>query len=110
MNECKKYVIASFSELCNCVTRSHFALYVCMYLHVCQSRLGPGACQVTSYASAARVTWLHGLCPRVCRVVTWFATVRVLLGYMVCPSPSPSCTACGWIRELQHCSVASNIH
>ena len=73
--------IAGFSELCNCATRSHFALYVCMYL--CQSRFGPGAYQVTSYASAvrvsrgyvvcarARVAWLHGL--HACRVVTWFA-------------------------------------
>ena len=64
-------LIVSVSELCNCVTRSHFALYVCMYL--CQSRLGPGAYQVTSYASAAHVShgymvctrahvaWLHGL-------------------------------------------------
>ena len=46
----------------------------CMYVPtVCQSRLGPGAYQVTSYASAARVShgymvcararvaWLHGL-------------------------------------------------
>ena len=74
-------VIASISELCNCATRSHFALYVCMYL--CQSRLGPRAYQVTSYASAARmsrgymvcarVAWLHSLRPCACRVVTWFA-------------------------------------
>ena len=46
-------VIASVSELCNCATRSHFALYVCMYL--CQSRLA-GAYQVMSYASAVRVS------------------------------------------------------
>ena len=36
-------VFASVSELCNCATHSHFALYVCMYL--CQSRLGPGPYQ-----------------------------------------------------------------
>ena len=74
-------IIASFSELCDCAARSHFALYVCTC--VCQSRLGPGAYQVTSYTNAARVSrgymvcaharvaWLHGL--RACRVVTWFA-------------------------------------
>ena len=82
---------------------------VCMYL--CQSRLGPGAYQVTSYASAARVlrgymvctrvAWLHGLHPCACRVVTWFA-------YSPSPSLSPSPTACGQIRELQRCSVSSN--
>ena len=87
-------IIASFSELCNCATHSHFALYVCMYQ--CQSRLGPEAYQVMSYASAARVSrgymvcararvaWLHGLCPRACRVVTWFVPVRVSRGNMVC--------------------------
>ena len=52
---------------------------VCMYL--CQSHLGPGAYQVTSYTGAARasrdymvcmrVAWLHGL--HTCCVVTWFA-------------------------------------
>ena len=47
-------IIASVSELSNCATCSHFALYVCMYL--CQSRLGPGVYQVASYASAARVS------------------------------------------------------
>ena len=85
-------IIASVSKLCNCATRSHFALYVYMYL--CQSRLGPGAYQVTSYASAARmsrgyvvcararVAWLHGL--RACRMVTWLAPVRVSRSYMVC--------------------------
>ena len=66
-------------------------MYICMYL--CQSRLGPGA----SYASAARVSrgyinlhgcartrvaWLHGL--RACRMVAWFAPMRMSLGYMVC--------------------------
>ena len=32
------------SELCNCATRSHFALYVCVCIcmYLCQSRLGPG--------------------------------------------------------------------
>ena len=65
-------------------------------MYLCQSCLGPGAYQVMSYASAARVSrgymvcartrvaWLHGLCQRACRVVTWFVPVRVLLGYMVC--------------------------
>ena len=46
-------IIASVSELSNCATRSHFALYVCMYL--CQSRLGPGV--------------RHTQAPRACRVV-----------------------------------------
>ena len=88
-------------------------MYVYMYL--CQSRLGPGAYQVTSYASAARVSrgymacararvaWLHGL--RACRMVTWFARVAWLHGL---PNPSPSPTACGRIRELQRSSVTSN--
>ena len=55
-------------------------------MYLCQSRLGPGAYQVTSYASAAhvshgymvcaraRVAWLHGL--RVYRMVTWLHGVR----------------------------------
>ena len=105
----------------------HVLILRCMYL--CQSCFGPGAYQVPSYASAARVSrgymvctrarvaWLqYGL--RACRVVTCFAPVRVSHGYMVCararvtwlhglPCPSPSLAACGRIRELQRCSVSS---
>ena len=67
------YTISGYynCELCNCATRSHFALYVCMYL--CQSRLGPGTYQVTSYASAARVSRGY----MVCAHVAWLAHSRV---------------------------------
>ena len=88
-------IIASF------VIVQHILILRCMYL--CQSRLGPGAYQVThtqaphacrvvtwfvpvrvsrGYMVCARVAWLHGLCPCACHVVTWFA--RVSHGYMVC--------------------------
>ena len=30
----KHNIIASFSELCNCATRSHFVLYVHTYMYV----------------------------------------------------------------------------
>ena len=67
------YTISGYynCELCNCATCSHFALYVCMYL--CQSRLGPGTYQVTSYASAARVSRGY----MVCAHVAWLAHSRV---------------------------------
>ena len=83
----------------------YVCMYVCMYL--CQSRLGPAAYQVTSYASAAcvsrgymvcartRVAWLHGLCPHACRVVTWFVPARVSRGYMVCAR-----TRVAWLHGL----------
>ena len=58
----------------------HVLILRCMY--VCQSRLGPGAYQVTSYASAARVAWLHGL--RACRMVTSRARVAWLHGLRAC--------------------------
>ena len=49
----------------------YVCMYVCMYL--CQSRLGPGAYQVTALA--------YG---RACRIVTWFVPARVSRGYIVC--------------------------
>ena len=42
-------------------------------MYLCQSRLGPGAYQVTSYAGAARVSRSY-----------WFVPARVSRGYMVC--------------------------
>ena len=66
-------IIASVSELCNCATRSHFALYVCMYVPMSVT-LGPwGVPSDIIRKRRVRVAWLHGLCPRVCRLVTWFA-------------------------------------
>ena len=56
-------IVASFSELCNCATRSHFALYVCMYVPMSVT-LGPWG---VIRKCRARVAWLHGLCPRACR-------------------------------------------
>ena len=69
-------------------------------MYLCQSSLGPGAYQVTSYGSAVRmsrgymvcahvrVAWLHDLYLRTCHVVTWFA--HVSRGYMVCAMDSDS--------------------
>ena len=53
-------------------------------MYLCQSRLGLGPWGVPSDVISkrhTRVAWLHGLCPRACRVITWFA--RVSHGYMV---------------------------
>ena len=61
-------------------------------MYLCQLRLGPGAYQVTSYASAVRVSRGYMVCARAracrvvtwfdaCRMVTWFAPVRVSHGY-----------------------------
>ena len=93
---------------------------VCMYVPMSVT-LGPwGLPSDVIHKRRARVAWLHGLCPRTCHMVTWFARVtwlhglRVSHGYMVCLAlarrPSPSPTACGWIRELQRCSVSSYIY
>ena len=48
-------LFASFSDLCKCATRFHFALYVCMYLSV---TLGPwGVPSDIIRKSRARVAW-----------------------------------------------------
>ena len=91
-------VIASISELCNCATRSHFALYVCMYVPMSVT-LGPWNVPSDVICKhRARVAWLHGLCPRACRVVTWFA--RMLRGYMVCARVA-------WLHGLRACCVVT---
>ena len=92
--------IAGFSEICNCATRSHFALYVHVCMYLCQSRLGPGAYQVTSYASAVRVSRGYVVCARARRVVTWFA--HVSYGYMVCARARVA-----WLHGLQACRVVT---
>ena len=83
-------------------------------MYLCQSRLGPGAYQVMSYASAARVShgymicaracvvWLHGL--HACRMVTvtWFAPVRVSRGYMVCAMDSDRRKELARLRQRRH--------
>ena len=83
-------------------------------MYLCQSCLGPGAYQVTSYASVAcvsrgymvcaraRVAWLHGLCPRACCVVTWFVPARVLRGYMVCARARVA-----WLHGLRACRMVT---
>ena len=84
-------IITSFSELCNCAAPSHFALYVCTCMSV---TLGPWGipCDVIC-KRGTHVAWLHGLCPRACRVVTWFACVVCARARVVwlrgLPSPSP---------------------
>ena len=90
-----------------------------MYV-LCQSRLGPGAYQVTSYASAAarmscgymvcararvacgymvctRVAWLHGLRPCASCGYMVCARARVACGYMVC-------TCVAWLHGLRPCA------
>ena len=90
----------------------HVLILHCMY--VCQSRLGPGAYQVMSYASAAhvsrgymvcaraRVVWLHGL--HACCMVTWFAPVHVLRGYIhvVCAMASDRRKELARLRQRRH--------
>ena len=67
----KTLIIARVGELCNCGTRSHFALHICIYIPMSVTL---GAYQVTSYSRAARVSCGYMVCARVSR------------GYMVCAS------------------------
>ena len=81
-------------------------------MYLCQSRLGPAAYQVTSYAGAARVSrgymvcararvaWLHGL--RACRMITWFAPVHVSRDYMVCTMDSDRHKELARLRQRRH--------
>ena len=47
--------------------------------------LGPwGLPSEVIHKGPTHVRWLHGLCPCVCHMVTWFASVS--WGYMVCMS------------------------
>ena len=72
-------IIGRVSELCNCEV---LILCCCMYIPMSVT-LGPwGVPSDVIRKRRTRVTWLHGL--RACRMVTWFALVRVSRGYMVC--------------------------
>ena len=60
----------------------HVLILRCMYVPMSVT-LGPwGVPSDVIRKRRTRVAWLHGL--RACRVVTWFAPVRVSHGYMVC--------------------------
>ena len=66
----------------------HVLILRCMYVPMSVT-LGPwGVPSDVIRKCRARVVWLHGFCPRECRVVTWFAPVCLSRGYMVCAMDS----------------------
>ena len=93
-----KYVLCIYVYVC---------MYVCMYVPMSVSGshawvLGARVPSDVIRKHRACVAWLHGLCMRACRVVTWFAPVRVSRGYVVCAMDSDRRKKVARLRQRRH--------